>query len=66
MKLNHDYFPMISHVHQAASSLNASTYHILLIEDEPAEIYLVQDAIASSELAASITLPWMAARRGIS
>ena len=47
---------MISRVHQTTSSLNTGTYHILLIEDEPAEIYLVQDAIDSGDLATSITL----------
>jgi CheY-like chemotaxis protein len=47
---------MISRAHQAASSLNTSTYHVLLIEDEPAEIYLVQDALDSGDLADSITL----------
>jgi CheY-like chemotaxis protein len=48
--------PMISRAHQSMSSLSTGTYHVLLIEDEPAEIYLVQDAIDSGDLTASITL----------
>lgn len=47
---------MITHTLQPASSQTERKYQILLIEDDPAEIYLTQDAINGGDLASSITL----------
>jgi len=47
---------MIPHTLQPQFSETKRKYQILLIEDDPAEIYLTQDAIEGGKLSSSITL----------
>ena len=47
---------MIPHTLQPQSTETQRKYQILLIEDDPAEIYLTQDALDGGELSSSIAL----------